>query len=343
VSGAPAISVLMPVRDGERFLAEAVESVLAQTFHDLELVVVDDGSTDSTPRMLERIAERDPRLVVHRQRPGRNLAETLNTAAEISRAPLLARLDADDVALPDRLRLQADFLAANPEVALLGGQALVIDEVGHEFGRAEYPTHDEELREALRTGNPFVHPAVLIRREAFEAVGGYRLDFDYAEDLDLWLRIAVGRGIANLPDALIRYRIHGGQQSVNKEAEQAVFALAARASARARAVGEADPFADAVIDEALLLSQGISPEEISEAVVAATTWIGRTTARAGYRNDARRLFDAALARARSESGSPALVASVHRSMAHLHAEQGHRVRAKLEAAQARLAERGSPR
>lgn len=339
----PAISVLMAVRDGERFLAEAVESVLSQSFSDLELVVVDDGSTDSTPEILGRIAEGDPRMIVHRRRAGRNLAEVLNVAAELSRAPLLARLDADDVALPERLRMQVEFLAAHPEVALLGGQALMIDELGRQFGEARYPLQDDELRRALRTGNPFVHPAVAMRRQAFEAVGGYRTNFDYAEDLDLWLRLAEDRQVANLPDLVVEYRIHGGQQSVQKQDEQALYALAARASAGARAAGRPDPFEDEPVDEATLLSLGVSREEIAAAVVAATTWIGRTTDRAGYPDAASRLFELAYAKARSEAGSPALVASVHRSMASRHAEQGHRFRAGLKAAQARLAERGRRR
>jgi len=339
MSGRAAISVLMPVRNGERFVAEAVESVLSQTFADLELLVLDDGSTDSTPRILERLAGADSRLVVHRRGPGRSLAGTLNAAAELSRAPLLARLDADDVALPDRLRLQTKFLGENPDVALLGGQALLIDERGREFGRADYPTGNAELQEALRERNPFVHSAMAMRREAFEAVGGYRENFIHAEDLDLWLRLAAGRQIANLPQPVVKYRIHGDQQTLRKQDEQALYSVAARASARVRAGGEPDPFEGGPIDEALLLSQGVSRAEMTAAVVPALAWLARTTDRAGHPGDARRLFAAALRRARSDSGSAASVASVYRSMSHRHAEQGQRFRAKLKAAQARLVER----
>ena len=339
MSGEPAISVLMPVRNGERFVAEAVESVLSQTFTDLELLVLDDGSRDSTPQILERLAGGDSRLVVHRREPGRSLSAVLNVAADLSRAPILARLDADDVALPDRLQRQAEFLDENPEVALVGGQALLVDERGREFGRAEYPTGDAELQEALRERNPFVHSAVTMRREAFEAVGGYRINFDHAEDLDLWLRLAAGRRIANLPDFVVKYRIHGNQQTLRKQDEQALYSVAARASARARAEGGADPFEGVPIDEARLLAQGIGPDEVTAAVVPALAWLARTSGRAGHPADARRLFAAALARARSDSGSPALVASVHRSMGHRHAEQGQRFRANLKAAQARFLER----
>jgi hypothetical protein len=340
----PAISVLMPVRNGERFLAEAVESVLSQTFESFEVVVVDDGSTDSTSRILEQIAAEDSRVSVHRREPGRNLAQVLNFAAKRSRAPLLARLDADDVANPDRLRRHAEFLAAEAEVVLVGGQATMIDERGREFGHAEYPLDDGALQVALRTGNPFVHSAVTMRRDSFVAVGGYRENFDHGEDLDLWLRLATGRRVANLPDVVVSYRIHGTQLSLQKQEDQALFAAAAHASAASRNTAGNDPFAGAdPIDETFLLSHGGSREELTAAVVASSTWLARTTGRAGYPDAARRLFDAAYTKARSESGSPALVASVHRSMAHRHAEQRHRFRAKVKAAQARLAERGRER
>jgi glycosyltransferase involved in cell wall biosynthesis len=340
MSANPAVSVLMPVRNGERFIAEAIESILSQTLEDLELIILDDGSTDSTPKILEDLARRDDRIAIHRKSPGRNLSETLNLGASLAKAPLLARLDADDLALPDRLELQLRFLDEHPQVTLLGGQALLIDENGREFGEAHYPLDDEALHEALLTTNPFVHSAVVMRRDVFEEVGGYREIFVHSEDLDLWLRIAEGRKLANLPETLVKYRLHGNQQTLRKQEDQAIHSAAARASAQARAGGGPDPFeVDAKIDEELLLAHGVSREEITASVVSSASWLGRTTGRAGYRDAERRLFEAAYEKARSESGSAALVASVHRSMARRHAEQGQRLRAKLKAAQARLAER----
>jgi len=343
-SESPVVSVLMPVRNGERFLSAAVESVLSQSLSDLELVIVDDGSTDSTPSLLKRLAAVDPRVVVHRREPGRNVAQVLNLAATLSQAPLLARLDADDLALPNRLERQAEYLAAHPEVALLGGQASMIDERGREFGTAAYPLEDGELREALRAGNPFVHSTVTMRREAFEAVGGYRENFDHGEDIDLWLRLADGYRVANLPEPVAAYRIHGTQLSLRKQEDQALFAAAAHISAASRAATSTDPFADTdPIDEAFVLAHGGNREELTASIVDSIAWLARTTDRAGYPDAARGLFDAAYAKARSDSGSPALVASLHRSMAHRYAERGHRFRAKVKAAQARLIERGRSR
>jgi glycosyltransferase involved in cell wall biosynthesis len=335
----PAISVLMPVRNGEAFLREAIDSVLSEPLADLELVVVDDGSTDSTPVILTEYAARDPRVRVHREQ-GDNLATALNRGARLCSAPLLARLDADDVCLPGRLGAQVEFMATHPEVVLLGGQALLVNEEGEEFAQAQYPLEDAELRAALETGNPFVHSAVAISRPAFEAVGGYRENLDHAEDLDLWLRLSERGKLANLAQPVVAYRIHARQLSLAKQEDQAVHAEAVRISARARAEGRPDPLEGATrIDEELLVAAGVDRGAVTRAVVDSATWLARTTARAGYPKVASGLFEAAYTRARSASGSPALTATVHRSIAYRHAEQGHRLRAKLKSAQAAIAER----
>lgn len=335
----PSISVLMPVRNGEAFLREAIDSVLEEPLPDLELVFVDDGSTDSTPAILAEYAARDPRVRVQRE-DGDNLAGVLNRGFQLCRAPLFARLDADDACVRGRLSAQVEFMTAHPEVVLLGGQAVLIDEEGKEFATARYPLEDRELRATLEKGNPFVHSAVAMSRRAFEAVGGYRENLDNAEDLDLWLRLSEQGKLANLPQPVVKYRIHARQVSLHKQESQAVRTVAARVSARARAEGRPDPVEGAArIDEDFLLAEGVDPSEVTRAVVDSATWLARTTDRAGYPEAAAQLFATAYERARSDSGSPALTASVHRSIAGRHAEQGHRLRAKLKSAQARLAER----
>jgi hypothetical protein len=271
---------------------------------------------------------------------GDNLATVLNRGFRHCRAPLFARLDADDRCVSGRLGSQVEFMASHPEVVLLGGQALLVNEEGADFATARYPLEDRELRTALETGNPFVHSAVAISRQAFEAVGGYRENLDHAEDLDLWLRLSDRGKLASLPRPLVKYRIHGRQLSLRKQEDQAIHAEAVRVSARARAEGRPDPLEGAAqIDEGFLIARGVDRAEVTRAVVDAATWMARTTARAGYPEAASQLFDVAYARARSDSGSPALTATVHRSIAHRHAEQGHRLRAKLKSAQAAIAER----
>ncbi|HKW90389.1 MAG TPA: glycosyltransferase, partial [Methylomirabilota bacterium] len=158
---APAVSVLMSVRDGARWVAAAIDSVLGQTLSDLELIVVDDGSTDDTPMLLTRV--RDPRLVVERQAHA-GLARALGRGLALARAPLVARLDADDLARPDRLERQHAFLAAHPEVGLLGAAARVVDEAGREVGEVRPPEDDATLRRVLIRRNPFVHSSIMARR-----------------------------------------------------------------------------------------------------------------------------------------------------------------------------------
>jgi hypothetical protein len=192
----------------------------------------------------------------------------------------------------------------------------------------------------LRTINPFVHSATMMRRTALDAAGGYRRNLAHSEDLDLWLRLAAQGRMANLPEPVVKYRIHSSQQSLHKQQDQAVHSVAVRMAAEARSAGKPDPLESAKeIDEDFLLSHGVERAEISQGIVSSACWLGRTSGRAGYREAERELFSAAYEKARSEAGSPALVGVVHRSVSRRHAEQGHWLRAKLKAAQARLAER----
>ena len=225
----PAVSVLMGVHNGAPWVARAVESVLGQTLADLELIVVDDGSTDATPALLAAVP--DPRLIVERQaRAG--LARALNRALARARAPLIARLDADDVALPLRLERQAAFLAAHSEVGLLGTAARVVDEDGREVGVIRPPEDDGALRRALIRRNPFVHSSITLRRALALQAGGYDASFPVAQDYDLWLRLAAITAMANLAEPLVIRRLVAGRVTQARDDER----LRAEARARWRAV-----------------------------------------------------------------------------------------------------------
>ena len=222
---APAVSVLMGVRDSARWLGAALESVWAQTAGDLELIVVDDGSTDATPDLLASV--RDPRLRVERQLPA-GLAPALNRALGLARAPLVARLDGDDVSLPQRLSRQCDFLATHPEVGLLGTAAREVDEAGREAGVVRPPEDDRAIRRALIRRNPFVHSSVMMRRALVEQVGGYDVSFTVAQDYDLWLRLSGITRMANLGEPLVIRRLVPGRVTAIRDSERL------RAEARAR-------------------------------------------------------------------------------------------------------------
>ena len=212
----------MGVWNGAPRVREAIESVLGQTLGDLELVVVDDGSTDATASILGSFG--DPRVRVTRERRG-GLTSALRSALGLARAPLVARLDADDVALPERLERQRDFLERHPEVGLLGTAA-------REVGVVRPPTEDAALRGALIRHNPFVHSSVMMRRSALEQAGGYDPSFPVAQDYDLWMRMSRVTRMANLPEALVVRRLLPGRISATREAER----LRAEARVRWRAV-----------------------------------------------------------------------------------------------------------
>jgi glycosyltransferase involved in cell wall biosynthesis len=278
----------MPVRDGERFLVEAVESVLGQTLSDLELIVVDDGSTDGTAGLLVELARRDARVRVVTQAPG-GLAVALNAGCALASAPYIARLDADDVALPDRLERQVAYLDAHPEVALLGGGIVLVDEAGREIDR-------EPGRAApdLTQRNELVHATVVMRTEAFRALGGYRLD--QSEDYDLWLRFDGQYGVAALEEPVVRYRLHSGQFSVTKLERQALGSLCVRAAARERRARRPDPLAGVDrLDETVAARLDVAGDEVNRAVVRDAVQWAATLQRVGRDREAEALLDKAAA------------------------------------------------
>jgi glycosyltransferase involved in cell wall biosynthesis len=266
---APIVSVVMPVWNGERFLEAAIESVLSQTFRDLELVVVDDGSDDCTAAIITRYAEADPR-VKPLFGPHRGLVETLNSGCEVAQGKYIARLDYDDIALADRLEQQIAFLESRPRVALLGTAFQYITARGCKTSVVVSPPLDDvTIRERLRKSNLFCHSAVMMRSEVFHQLGGYRLLYTDAEDYDLWLRFADEHELANLPTVLVMYRIHPSQISLIRLERQALVSLAARTSAEIKRRTGIDPLAEHdAIDELTLAELGISEQEVHAQLVS---------------------------------------------------------------------------
>jgi hypothetical protein len=257
---APAVSVVMPVFNGAAYLSEAVSSILGQTFRDFELLAVEGNSTDASPAILADIAAQDARVQVVHQK-GRGLIAALNQGVAAARGEFIARMDADDVALPERLTRQVQFLRDHPKVAAVGTAMQAVGPDGRALWLMKYPTDPTGIKRALTTTSCLGHPSVTARRAALEAVGGYRPAFRDAEDYDLWLRLADRFELANLPDALMLYRCHPGQSTLLRLRTHAAGVHAARAAAGFRTRGEPDPTAGAAeLTPELLARLGVTSD-----------------------------------------------------------------------------------
>jgi glycosyltransferase involved in cell wall biosynthesis len=222
-----AVSVLMPVFSGEKYLSAAVESILSQTFGDFEFLVLDDGSTDSTLDILRAYSAQDQRLRVI-SRGNKGLVASLNELLGQARGEFVARMDADDIALPHRLSRQVQFLRDHVDVVCVGGSVEVIDEKARFLTTFRYPKSDEEIQERNLLGDASIcHPSAMMRRDALIRIEGYDGDFFLAEDLDLWLRLGEIGKLANLDEVVLRYRFHSKSLSEKGSIRQLEVARAA--------------------------------------------------------------------------------------------------------------------
>lgn len=222
----PKVSVLLPVYNAADYVAASIQSVLNQTYHDLELIIIDDGSTDESAAVIRRLAESDSR-VRFKSRENFGFARTLNEMIDMAMGELIARLDADDEALPERIAAQVGFMDANPDCVVVGGGVIHIDADGDPLSIELYPASHEEIEHRMLSGGGgIIHPSVMIRAETLRECGGYALDCPVCEDQELWLRMALRGRLANLQEPMIRYRVHSGNMSF-VDAEQAGRRLAA--------------------------------------------------------------------------------------------------------------------
>lgn len=215
----PLISVVLPVYNAETFLDEAMDSLVQQRFKEFEVLAINDGSTDRSGVILDQWAARDPRIKpTHRE--NRGLCATLNEGLARA-ATLVARMDADDICAPDRLERQWNYLLKHPEVVCVGCARQTIDGRGRPLDLKFFPTtHDDIDHDHLSGWCQMLHPGVLMRRDAVLGIGGYDESYEVAQDLELWLRLAeVGR-LANLPEVLMRYRVHDQAASTAKALQQ---------------------------------------------------------------------------------------------------------------------------
>ena len=204
----PVVSVILPVYNGERFLREAIDSILSQTFRDFELIVIDDGSIDSSPSILAECTRHDKRVHVHMEPRNRGLVDSLNLGLRMAQGKYIARMDADDISLPDRLARQVDYLEINPEIGVLGTQMRIIDQLGATIGQYALPVSHNQIAWALMFESSFAHPTVMMQKRLLERAGGYNPLFYTTEDHELWTRLLWDTRFANLQETFLCYRSH---------------------------------------------------------------------------------------------------------------------------------------
>ena len=234
---APQISVLLCVFNGGVHLQKAVRSILNQSIKELELVVVNDGSTDDAVEAIRQLADDRIRIL---DKSNSGLTKSLNFGLRHCRGAYIARQDADDCSHPDRLRQQLFFLEAHPDVDVVGSAVEIIDEDDHIIGSLAFDLEHDRLQNSHLESNQFAHGSLFFRRSVLESLGGYRDAFRYAQDYDLTLRCQEVTRVTNLPDCLYQVRYGQNRLSFRQTDQQQAFAEMARCFARARRAGRKD-------------------------------------------------------------------------------------------------------
>jgi len=207
----PKVTVLMPVFNGEKYVRAAMDSILCQTYTDFEFIVVDNGSTDLTHKTVTSYSDNRIRIIRHSVNLGVSCA--LNTGLAVARGDYIARMDADDISTPERLATQVEFLDANPDIHVLGGQVTLIDAAGNTINRQHryFPTEPGIIRWTLFFRDCIADPTTMIRKSVYDHFGGYDVEYRRSQDYEMWMRINLHVRMANIPHVLLARRLHEEQ------------------------------------------------------------------------------------------------------------------------------------
>lgn len=203
----PKVSVLMPAYNAEKYIAEAIESILSQTFKDFEFIIIDDASTDETWDIIQKYSKLDNRIKSYQNESNFKLSKTLNRGIDLADGKYIARMDADDISMPGRLKTQFDYMEQHPDVGIIGGTMEIMNVDRKITGKRCYGLTDGQIRKKIYRYSPFCHPAIMIRKSILELAGRYDEIWNPAEDYELYFRIGKYSKFANLKDVLLRYRI----------------------------------------------------------------------------------------------------------------------------------------
>lgn len=201
------ISVVMAVYNAEKYLSEAVDSILAQTYSDFELILINDKSTDTSGDILADYVQKDPRIIILENEQNIGLTKSLNKGLAIAKGEYIARMDADDISVPERFEKQVDFLDAHPDYSFVSCIAQYIDENGNPEQMRLFPETNEEIYAMMPKVDAVMHPGVMFRRADIAKIGNYCEDFRVVQDYDLWFRgMAAGYKFYNIQEPLVLFR-----------------------------------------------------------------------------------------------------------------------------------------
>lgn len=213
----PLVSVILPVYNCDKYLASAIDSILGQSYPNLELILVDGCSTDKSLQICEEYAEKDSRIILIKNQQKTGLCESLNQAIELSRGVYIARMDADDISSIDRIEQQVKVLENDSRIAIVGCAINIIDSLGKVVGSRDYYRDDESIREHIFFFSPFCHPAIMMRKWMLVASGSYDVSHAVSEDYDLYFRIGMHGLFYNLKKTLFSYRIVSSSATHTKQ------------------------------------------------------------------------------------------------------------------------------
>jgi len=224
----PLVSVVMPAYNAEKFIGDAIESILNQTFKDFEFIIVDDCSKDKTWKIIQDYAKKDERIVPVKNEENLKTTATLNKGINLSKGKYLVRMDADDWSYPYRIQEQVNFMEKYPDIVVSGGSIEVCDEKLNFKNKREYPNSDEDVRRKIFRYSPFAHPSIIMKRGSVIEVGMYDEKLPLSQDYDLYFRLGNIGKFANLDRILIKLRNHPQSSSMSKEKDQERIAVRTR-------------------------------------------------------------------------------------------------------------------
>ncbi|MBM7409116.1 glycosyltransferase family 2 protein [Methanococcus maripaludis] len=223
----PTVSVIMPNYNNEKYLPEAIESILNQTYENFEFIIIDDCSTDNSWKIIQKYAEKDNRIKAFRNEKNLKIVKTRNKGFKLmsSNSKYIAIFDSDDISMPERLEKQVAFLEKNPDYGLVGSHTLIIDENSEIIGYRKYETDFKKIIKNMLKKNQFAQPSVMIRKSAIYNVGFYDDEFEVCEDYDLWFKFAKNYKIINIDEFLLKYRISNTQSKSTKLKKTLIYTL----------------------------------------------------------------------------------------------------------------------